>query len=128
MSELLLDTYVLLWASNEPDRLGPRTRNQLQDPSHRLFVSAVSYAEIAIKRSIGKLVLTVSIEDLLAPLGAQPLALSAVHATAIERLPMLHRDPFDRMLAAQASCEDYELVTADECLLAYPVATRDART
>lgn len=128
MTDLLLDSHVLLWANNEPDRLGSHTRTCLQDPTNQLFVSAVSYAEIAIKRSIGKLVMTMAIDDLLAPLGAKQLSLSASHAMAIERLPLLHRDPFDRLLAAQASCEGFELVTADERLLAYPVTTRDART
>ncbi len=113
MSDLLLDTHVLLWASTDPDRLGPHKRDAYEHLSHRLFVSAVSYAEIAIERAIGKLVMALAIDDLLSPLEAQPLALSAAHAAAIERLPMLHRDPFDRLLAAQAWCEEYELVTAD---------------
>jgi len=125
---LLLDTHVLLWANAAPERLGRNTVAEITQIGSNLFVSAVTVAEIAIKRSIGKLRMTLAISDLLAPLDARELALSMAHAEALERLPMLHRDPFDRLLAAQASCDGLTLVTADDRLLAYPVATLDART
>jgi PIN domain nuclease of toxin-antitoxin system len=95
--------------------------------AHRLLVSSVSVAEIAIKRSIGKLTMAMPVADLLASLGAEGLALTTAHAAAIERLPHLHRDPFDRLLAAQALSDDLVLVTADDRLLAYPIPTFDAR-
>ncbi|HNI35985.1 MAG TPA: type II toxin-antitoxin system VapC family toxin [Microthrixaceae bacterium] len=128
MTGLLLDTHVLLWANAAPERLGRNTVAEITQIGSNLFVSAVTVAEIAIKRSIGKLRMTLAISDLLAPLDARELALSMAHAEALERLPMLHRDPFDRLLAAQASCDGLTLVTADDRLLAYPVATLDART
>lgn len=128
MTDLLIDTHVLLWANATPERLGRNTVVELTQAGSNLFVSAVTVAEIAIKRSIGKLRMTLAISDLLAPLDARELALSMAHAEALERLPMLHRDPFDRLLAAQASCDGLTLVTADDRLLAYPVATLDART
>ncbi|HTO00660.1 MAG TPA: type II toxin-antitoxin system VapC family toxin [Microthrixaceae bacterium] len=126
--ELLLDTHVLLWANATPGRLGPSTSERLISPTSHLLVSAVSVAEIAIKRSIGKLEMSISIADLFAPLDASELSLTAAHAQALEHLPLLHRDPFDRLMAAQALSEELVLVTADERLLSYPIATLDART
>jgi len=128
VNDLLIDTHVLIWANARPDRLGPGTTSLLTDPSAQLLVSAVSIAEIAIKRSIGKLTMSVAIADLLVPLGAGELPLTMAHAEALERLPMIHRDPFDRLLAAQAAHGNLTLVTADERLLAYPLTTVDART
>lgn len=128
MSGLLLDTHVLLWANGDPGRLGARTTAHLLDPSQQLYVSAVCAAEIAVKRSIGKLGMSVPIAALIEPLGAIELPLSVSHAAATERFPMLHRDPFDRLLAAQADEESMTLVTADERLLLYPIASIDART
>ena len=128
MTDLLLDTHVVLWASADPARLGPETTAALLDEHNALVISAISVAEIAIKRSIGKLTMSLRIDDLVAPLGAGELPLTSSHAQAVERLPLLHRDPFDRLLAAQATVEDLVLVTADERLLAYPVTTLDART
>lgn len=127
MSGLLLDTHVLLWASADPARLGPATSALLVDPTVRLHVSAVSVAEIAIKRSIGKLEMDVPVSALLGPLGASGLALTPEQAEAVERLPLLHRDPFDRLLLAHAMIEDLQLVTADDRMLAYPVPVVDAR-
>lgn len=128
MSDLLLDTHVLLWANGDPSRLGPIATAHLQDPVNRLLVSAVSVAEIAIKRSIGKLEMPMPIDDLVEALGAAWLDLTSTHAAAVERLPLLHRDPFDRLLAAQALVETVTLLTADERLLVYPVTTLDGRT
>lgn len=128
MTGLLLDTHVLLWANAAPERLGRNTVAEITQIGSNLFVSAVTVAEIAIKRSIGKLRMTLAISDLLAPLDARELALTMAQAEALERLPMIHRDPFDRLLVAQASCDGLTLVTADDRLLAYPVAMLDART
>lgn len=99
----------------------------LSDVENDVFISAVSVAEISIKRSIGKLNMAISVADLFGPLGALELDLSATHAQAVERLPLLHRDPFDRLLAAQALEENLTLVSADDKVLAYPVRTMDAR-
>lgn len=128
MSGYLLDTHVLLWANAEPTRLGPATTSLLVDPSVDLLVSSVSAAEIAIKRSIGRIEMSVPVGALLEPLAAEPLNLKVDHAEAVERLPLLHRDPFDRLLAAQAELDGLVLLTADERLLSYPVNTLDART
>lgn len=127
MRGVLLDTHVLLWANAEPRRLGSQATALLLDPATDVFVSAVSAAELAIKRSLGKLHMALPVEALLDPLGAVELPLTFSHAAATERLPLLHRDPFDRLLAAQAAEEDLTLVTADERLLQYPAPVLDAR-
>lgn len=128
MSRLLLDTHVLLWANAAPDRLGPVATERLLDPSFEILVSAVSVAEIAIKRSIGRLSMSLPTASLMEPLAAIELALTNKHAAALERLPLLHRDPFDRLLAAQAMSDGVTLLTADRRLLAYPVEVMDALT
>lgn len=128
MSRLLLDTHVLLWANGDPAQLGPTTTATLLDPATPIFVSAASAFEIAIKQSIGKLRTTVPIGDLLEALAASECSVTITHAEMTERLPLLHRDPFDRLLAAQAMADGLTLVTADDRLLAYPVTTLDART
>ena len=127
MNGLLLDTHVVLWASSQPERLGPAATARLLDTESELFVSAVSAAEIAIKRSIGKLEMNVETDRLLGPLGATELPLSIDHATATFRLDLIHRDPFDRLLIAQAVNEGLTLMTADDAILRYPVALLDAR-
>lgn len=128
MTGYLLDTHVVLWANARPERLGPVTTRIITDIANQLVVSAVSVAEIAIKRSIGKLSMTVSPNDLIRQLGAAELPLTGAQAQAVEELPLVHCDPFDRLLAAQARTEQLVLITADDRLLAYPVDTLDART
>lgn len=123
----MLDTHVLLWANADPERLGPAATLLLVDPSTELKISSVTVAELVIKRSIGKLSMPVPVVALLDAISAVPLPLGVEHAEAVGRLPLLHRDPFDRLLAAQADVEGLVLLTADERLLAYPVDTLDAR-
>ena len=127
MTGILLDTHVLLWASALPERLGPLAAALLLDEGVELFVSSVSAAEITIKQSIGKLETNVEPSQLLGPIGATELPLSIDHATSTRRLPLMHRDPFDRLLIAQAVREGLTLMTADEKVLRYQVSLFDAR-
>lgn len=127
MTGVLLDTHVLLWASAAPERLGPAAAALLVSSDVEIWVSAVSAAEIAIKRSIGKLEMSLEVSQLLPPLAASELDLTVAHGEATSRLPPLHRDPFDRLLLAQAVTEGLTLLTADEVVLRYPVAVQDAR-
>lgn len=123
---LLLDTNVLLWAKMRPSRLG-RHLAALEDPANELFVSAVTAWEIAIKCALGKLALPEPPEryvpDRVRATGASPLPIEQSHALAVARLPNLHRDPFDRMLVAQADCLGLTIMTGDPKLDAYPVDT-----
>lgn len=120
---LLLDTRVWLWWQTADRRLGPSTREAIASAVEVRF-SAASAWEIAIKLSLGKLTLPrgADIEVELARDGFEPLAIDISHAAAVSRLPMHHRDPFDRMLIAQATIEDLTFVTADVALARYGVA------
>jgi PIN domain nuclease of toxin-antitoxin system len=119
--KLLLDTHAALWFLGGDERLGDSARRQLADDTNRVLLSAAVVWEIAIKRSIGKLVVPDEYLSLLLDAGVQALAVSVEHAAAVERLPWHHRDPFDRMLVAQASTEGAALVSGDDALRPYGV-------
>lgn len=123
--KLLLDTHVLLWAADRPERLSRRARRLLDDPQNDLIFSAVSLWEIAVKQGIGRRDFQVDVRLLRRGLlenGYSELALTSAHAISLDRLPPLHKDPFDRMLLAQAYVEALTLVTADAVVAKYPVA------
>ena len=126
MATLLLDTHVLLWANEAPERLSVEAVAALEDPFNDLVVSSISVAEIEIQRRIGKLFLEHSCQTLVARLGANWLDLTAAHAMGLRTLPYLHADPFDRLLIAQSMIEGHTLVTTDEKVLAYPISTLTA--
>jgi PIN domain nuclease of toxin-antitoxin system len=117
----LLDSHVLLWWLEDSPRIGPTLLYALADPKARVLVSAATVWEIGIKQALGKLRVPESILDLLQEEGFDELSMTARHAQAAARLPPLHRDPFDRMLVAQACQEGLTLVTHDEAIRAYEV-------
>ena len=123
---LLLDTHVLLWWLDDSPQLGTEARDLIGLGDNEVFVSAISAAEIAIKSSIGKLRVPADLEQQLDDNAFAPLPLRLHHGLAVEMLPFHHRDPFDRLLIAQARCEDLTLVTADRMFAAYDVPTVDA--
>ena len=121
--KLLLDTQLLLWAAAEPARIKPATRRLLRDPKHELLFSAASVWEVAIKTSLGRDDFFVDPRVLRRGLldnGYQELMISGAHAAAVLDLPALHRDPFDRLLVAQAQVEGITLLTADAKVARYP--------
>lgn len=120
---LLLDTHIALWAVTDDPRLSTKARDMIVDPANEVCVSAASVWEIAIKRSLGKVTLPDSWASALRRLGFAPMPVTAIHAAAVENLPWHHRDPFDRLLVAQASVERRALVTADRRFAMYPVDT-----
>ncbi len=117
---LLLDTHAVLWWLADTD-LTPTARARIADPDELVLVSAVSLWEVAIKRGVGKLEVDGTIIDHLADGGFEPLPISWEHAERAGGLPPHHRDPFDRMLVAQAQAEDLTLVTRDSAFDAYEV-------
>ncbi|RBY83042.1 PIN domain nuclease [Geodermatophilus sp. TF02-6] len=123
---LLLDTHVLVWAAAVPERLG--AAGQLVADADRRLVSAVSVWELAIKQHLGKLSVGSDVRTwtrrMTTELALEHLPVSAEHAAAVEHLPDVHRDPFDRLLVAQAVAEGAVLLTADERLLGYGDAVR----
>lgn len=123
----LLDTHTLLWAISAPDRLGPGARAVLEDPGSALWVSAASAWEISIKHQRGRLpqaeLLLSTYDAILTRLGASQLAISSQHAILAGRLNWPHRDPFDRMLAAQAIIASATLITDDARLREAPGVT-----
>jgi PIN domain nuclease of toxin-antitoxin system len=116
-----MDTHAALWFLSDDERLGAGAQRHLTDAANRVLLSAAVIWEIAIKRSSGKLVVSDDYLSLLLDGGAIPLPVTIEHAAAIERLPWHHRDPFDRMLVAQASIEGAALVSRDDSLRPYGV-------
>lgn len=118
---LLLDTHVLLWWLSDDPKLGDEARGAISVADNIVYVSAVSLWEIAIKHGIGKLQLPENFDDALADQGFLELPLKWEHSRRNRALPWLHRDPFDRMLIAQALAESLTLVTADREIQRYDV-------
>lgn len=116
---LLLDTHVLIWW-DEGARLSAKARSAIET-ADQVYVSAVSGWEIAIKTSLGKLRPSRTISEAAAESGFEELPLRLRHAEALARLPALHRDPFDRMLVAQAQSDRLTIVSRDRALAAYDV-------
>ena len=119
---LLVDTHVLLWAAAQPQRLPTSFRRQLESPQNDVVFSAASIWELAIKLQIGRLSLGVTPEKLARSAverGFQELPVTAAHAAGVSRLPLHHRDPFDRLLVAQAIHEPARLLTVDRVLAKY---------
>ncbi len=117
--KLLLDTHIALWLVRDAPELSAEAR-RLINSADAVFVSSVSIWEATIKVAIGKLPLDPArLESQLLAAGVQPLPLSWAHARALHGLPMLHRDPFDRMLVVQAMTEPLHLLTHDAALSPY---------
>jgi len=125
-SAILVDTHVALWWVAAPERLSPLARSLIEDGETKVLFSSVSSAEIAIKHGIGRLELPVPVNRLVTQLftddGFTPIAFEHAHAFELANLPLHHRDPFDRMLIAQARTERIPLVSADAAFAHYEVA------
>lgn len=120
---LILDTHILLWWWDDSPRLTQGLRDLIADPAHEVLVSAVSIAEIAVKKAIGRLTIRDDFADGIERDGFAQLPLTASHGGRLTSLPLLHRDPFDRMLVAQAQVEGATLITVDSMVRQYDVRT-----
>lgn len=121
--KLLLDTHLLLWAAGQPDRLSKEARDLLDAPENELFFSSASLWEVVIKRGLGRDDFKVDARLLRRGLldnGYSELPIGSEHVVAVENLPVIHKDPFDRVLVAQAQVEGITLLTADPVLAQYP--------
>ena len=125
--KLLLDTQLLLWAAGQPERLSDAARRLLNSPRNELLFSAASLWEIAIKKTLGRKDFQVEPRLLRRGLldnGYAELPVTSQHAVNIDSLPPLHKDPFDRLLLAQALSEGITLLTGDAQLARYPGPVR----
>lgn len=119
---LLLDTHLLLWAASEPQRLSAKARALLLDPSNQLVFSSASLWEITIKNGLERSDFSVDPRRLWRMLlvnGYREISVTSEHAVAVNDLPPLHKDPFDRILVAQARIEGLTLLTADKMVAKY---------
>lgn len=125
--KILLDTQLLLWAAGKPELLSEAARKVLNDPDNELLFSAASLWEIAIKNGLGREDFRVEPRLLRRGLldnGYIELPVTSQHAVSIDGLPAIHKDPFDRLLLAQAQCEGIVLLTSDSLLAQYPGPVR----
>ena len=120
---LLLDTHILLWWLADDPALPEEHRSAIADPTNAVFASAASAWEIAIKKAIGKLIAPDDLAAVLTTSELEQLPVTVAHAEAVGWLPMHHRDPFDRMLIAQAQIENLVVVTVDPVFGQYEVVT-----
>ena len=119
--KLLVDTRAALWWLSGDERFGSEAERELTDDTNQIPLGAAVVWEVAIKHSLGKLQAPEDFAPTLLGAGIQALAVSLEHAASVEHLPWHHRDPFDRMLVAQASIEKAAVVSSDEALRPYGV-------
>lgn len=120
-SRFLLDTNVLVWLSTDLARIPATALKTLEDSASDLYVSTAAFWELSIKQSLGKIDASIDFNLLLPRYGIQELPLVSPYTRTLRTLPMLHGDPFDRMMIAQAIAESMTVVTADRRFPAYPV-------
>ncbi len=118
--EILLDTHMLLWWLADDSRLSKKARALMADPTSTLTVSAATAWEIAIKQVLGKMTMDGNLEQAISEQGFATLPVTFPHAAKTLTLPEIHRDPFDRMLVAQARVESLPLLTVGPHILQYP--------
>lgn len=122
---VLLDTHAFLWLVGDHENLSETAKTIFLDGENELFVSAASGFEITVKHGLGKLSLSdppaTFIRERITNNSLQELPITMAHATTLQELPLHHRDPFDRLLVAQALAEGIPLLTADKQLAAYPI-------
>lgn len=123
MALLLLDTHIVLWAASQPDRLSAEAVSLLEDPANVPAVSAATFWEISVKNAVGRRDLQVdphALRDGLRRNGYRIIPITGGHGLAVGGLPKLHKDPFDRILIAQAEREGAILLTRDSQIARYP--------
>ena len=120
---LLLDTHVFLWWLDDPGRLSKQARKAIGDGRNTVYISAAVVWEIEIKRALGKLDVPHDLEAVMIENRFLPLPVTISHALVLRNLPNHHRDPFDRMLIAQAVHEGFDLVSRDSYVRLYEVSS-----
>ena len=126
MKRLLLDSHVFLWWLVDAPNLGNQTKGIISDPRNEVYISAATTWEISIKVALGKLTAPTDVSSIIEQEQFIELPISAYHGDQAGQLPPIHRDPFDRMLIAQAQAEGLILVTHDNAIKNYTVRVFDA--
>jgi PIN domain nuclease of toxin-antitoxin system len=116
---LLLDTHIWIWWLTDDPSLSIEARSLVEDPKNQIIVSAISFWEVVVKSQIGKLQMSDRLEEASASNNIVVLPFRASHALAVSKLPLHHRDPFDRALIAQSVAEGLRFMTVDKALAAY---------
>ena len=123
MNRYLLDTHILIWWLYDHPNLDSAFRDSIADPNNEIIVSVASLWEIEIKRSLGKLIIDANYFQAIENEDFTILPIYASHTLSLRNLPNIHKDPFDRILVAQALCEKLTIMTKDTIIPHYPVAT-----
>jgi PIN domain nuclease of toxin-antitoxin system len=126
VKRLLLDTHAFLWWLSDDSQLGEDTRRVISNPRNQVYVSAASTWEISIKKTIGKLSAPDDMDAIVEDEGFDKLPITLFHGEQAGLLPEHHKDPFDRMLIAQAQAEGLIIITNDEKITRYNIRTMDA--
>ena len=113
MVKIILDTHIFLWALGDPDKIGDKSRAEIETLANVVFISSISIAEIMIKSSIGKLAVDYDPAAKALECGFELLDFKANDALLLKELPFHHRDPFDRMLISQSLANNYPIITDD---------------
>ncbi len=122
----LLDTHIILWWLSEPQKINEKARSVIRNRSNNIYLSSASFWEMAVKKSIGKLTLPHNLLETLTVEGFKWLPILPQEALGVADLPMIHQDPFDRLIIVQAKLHELILITADEKIIQYPVSTLKA--
>ena len=117
----LLDTHIFLWWLNDDKNLKKSLRNIISDPKNRIYVSVINGWEISIKNKLGKLPLKTTLKECFEVSGFEVLSIGLNHILTLDKLPLIHNDPFDRLLIAQAMTENLILLTDDRKMEKYEV-------
>ncbi len=122
----LLDTHVILWWLTEPKKIKTRTLKIISDKANHVFISSASFWEMAINKSIGRLTIPHNLIETLVTEGFQILPISPEESLGVADLPLIHSDPFDRILIIQAKFHDLVFITADPKIGEYPIVILNA--
>lgn len=121
--QYLLDTHVILWWFTEPKKIAPKAQKIIRDKSNNIFLSSGSFWEMAIKKSLGRLTLPHNLLEAVATENFKILPIMPEEGLGVADLPLLHSDPFDRLLIIQAKLHDLVIITHDSKIAEYPVIT-----
>jgi len=122
----LLDTHVILWWLTEPKNIAVKARKIISDKEENIFISSASCWEMAIKKGVGRLKFPSNLLEIITAEGFNIIPINAIESLSVADLPLIHHDPFDRMLVMQAKLNDMILITRDETIMKYPVITLKA--